>query len=88
MKKAGVFLARGLGVVIIFALVLGAVGAFYFKSYLPKTVAPQSFPQIDGEIQLAGLDGPVDIYRDQMGIPHIYAATAHDLFFAQGYVHA
>ena len=43
---------------------------------------------IDGEIKLAGLDGPVDIYRDGMGIPHIYAATQHDLFFAQGYVHA
>ena len=23
-----------------------------------------------------------------MGIPHIYATTSHDLFFAQGYVHA
>jgi hypothetical protein len=48
----------------------------------------KSFPQIDGEIQAAGLDGPVDIYRDAMGIPHIYASHAHDLFFAQGYVHA
>ncbi len=63
-------------------------GLFYFKSYLPNTVAQKSFPQIDGEIQLDGLDGTVDIYRDKMGIPHIYAATTHDLFFAQGYVHA
>lgn len=30
----------------------------------------------------------MDIYRDEMGIPHIYAATLHDLFMAQGYVHA
>ncbi|HET9912742.1 MAG TPA: penicillin acylase family protein [Anaerolineales bacterium] len=88
MKRLGVFLARGLGLVLILALVLGAAGAFYFKNYLPNTVAPKSFPQIDGEIQLDGLDGPVDIYRDQMGIPHIYATTSHDLFFAQGYVHA
>ena len=35
-----------------------------------------------------GLDGTVDIYRDSMGVPHIYAATPHDLFFAQGFVHA
>lgn len=47
-----------------------------------------SFPQIDGEIQVSGLDGPVDVYRDEYGIPHIYASTEHDLFFAQGYVHA
>ena len=58
------------------------------KATFPNTVAPKSFPQIDGEIQLAGLDGPVDVYRDSMGIPHIYATTMHDLFMAQGYVHA
>jgi penicillin amidase len=88
MKKVGRFLMRGLIAVVILALVLGAGGAFYFKSYLPNTVAKQSFPQIDGEIRVAGLEGPVDVYRDSMGIPHIYAASAHDLFFAQGYVHA
>jgi penicillin amidase len=30
----------------------------------------------------------VDIYRDEFGIPQIYAGSAHDLFFAEGYVHA
>ena len=88
MKKLGVFLTRGLIVIVVLALVLGAVGTYYFKSYLPNTVAPKSFPQIDGEIQLEGLNAPVDMYRDKMGIPHIYATTSHDLFFAQGYVHA
>lgn len=48
----------------------------------------RSFPQVEGEVHLAGLDGKVDIYRDAHGIPHIYASTPHDLFFAQGYVHA
>src|SRR5688572_18005511 len=88
MKKAGVLLKRGLIAFVVLALVLGAVGAVYFKSYLPNTVAPKSFPAIDGEIKLDSLNGPVDIYRDQMGIPHIYASTQHDLFFAQGYIHA
>src|SRR5262245_36645397 len=69
-------------------VLLGGAGGFYFKSYLPNTVAPKSFPQIDGKIQLEGLDAPVDIYRDKMGIPNIYATTQHDLFFAQSYVHA
>jgi penicillin amidase len=48
----------------------------------------RSYPQISGEIRQTTLDGPVDVYRDQYGIPHIYANTPHDLFFAQGYVHA
>jgi len=88
MKKVGRFLMRGLILLVILALLLGSGAAFYFKSYLPNTAAKQSFPQIDGEIRVAGLEGPVDIYRDSMGIPHIYATSAHDLFFAQGYVHA
>jgi penicillin G amidase len=49
---------------------------------------PRSFPQVNGEIHLTGLEQPVEVYRDTMGIPHIYATTTHDLFFAQGYVHA
>jgi len=88
MKKLGKFLGRGLMLIVILALIVASGGLFYFKSYLPNTVAQKSFPQIDGEIQLDGLDGAVDIYRDGMGIPHIYASTTHDLFFAQGYVHA
>ena len=47
-----------------------------------------SFPQTSGEISLQGLDGPVNVYRDPYGIPQIYASTEHDLFFAEGYVHA
>ena len=88
MKRVGKFLLRGLSVIVILVLILVASGAYYFKSYLPNTVAPKSFPKIDGELQLEGLNAPVDIYRDKMGIPHIYATTSHDLFFAQGYVHA
>jgi len=88
MKKAGFVLSRvGIGVVIV-AMLAGAFGTYYLKSYIPNTVAPKSFPQTDGELTIAGLDNTVDIYRDEMGIPHIYASTTHDLFFAQGYVHA
>jgi penicillin amidase len=64
-------------------LLLVIAGALWW----PRAVQA-SYPQIDGEIDLAGLDAPVDIYRDQQGIPHIYASSEHDLFFAQGYVHA
>lgn len=88
MRRVGPFLKRGAIAIVVLAIITGAGGTYYFKSYLPNTVAPKSFPQVDGEMQLEGLHGQVDIYRDQMGIPHIYASTEHDLFFAQGYVHA
>ncbi|HEY2979948.1 MAG TPA: penicillin acylase family protein, partial [Anaerolineales bacterium] len=87
MKMRG-FLSKALIVVLVIAILLGAGGAFYFRSYLPGTVAPQSFPIIDGEVAADGLDSAVDIYRDRMGVAHVYASSLHDLFFAQGYVHA
>lgn len=48
----------------------------------------RSFPQIDGEVTVPGLDSTVTVTRDAEGIPHIEAETSHDLFMAQGYVHA
>ncbi|MCC6590720.1 MAG: penicillin acylase family protein [Bryobacterales bacterium] len=40
------------------------------------------------EYRLAGLNKPVEILRDKWGIPHIYAQTQQDLFFAQGWITA
>ena len=42
--------------------------------------------RLDGEVRLPGPDSAIEVRRDRWGIPHIYAKTAHDLFFAQGYV--
>ena len=48
----------------------------------------QSFPGVSGEVQLSGLQAPVDVYRDDFGVPQVYAGNVHDLFFTQGYLHA
>lgn len=47
-----------------------------------------SQPQIDGGIKLNGLTAPVDIVRDAEGVPHIYAKSTGDAYFALGFVHA
>lgn len=47
-----------------------------------------ALPQTDGELAVEGLTASVTVYRDSSGIPHIFAENAHDLFFAQGFVHA
>lgn len=44
--------------------------------------------QTSGRIELAGLWKPVEVIRDTWGVPHIYAQTQDDLFFAQGFVAA
>jgi penicillin amidase len=40
------------------------------------------------EVKLPGLKASVEIYRDIYGIPHIYAASTEDAYFALGYLHA
>jgi penicillin amidase len=47
-----------------------------------------SQPQIDGSLRAAGLQAPVDVVRDAEGIPHLYAKSEHDVYFALGFVHA
>ena len=37
----------------------------------------RSLPETSGNLYFPGLDGSVDIYRDQLGIPHIFATTDH-----------
>lgn len=47
-----------------------------------------TLPRTDGEVRLAGIAGEVEIYRDVYGVPHIFAGSANDAWFALGYVHA
>src|SRR5262245_6162863 len=51
-------------------------------------VTMRGLPQQDGAIQVAGLESSVTVLRDEHGIVNIYADDPHDLFLAQGYVHA
>ena len=48
----------------------------------------QSLPQIDGSLTLSGLKAPVEIVRDRHGVPHIYAGSVDDAYFALGFAHA
>lgn len=48
----------------------------------------RAWPRIEGAQQLDGLHGPVEVFRDPWGVPHIFAENDHDLLFVQGFVHA
>lgn len=48
----------------------------------------RSFPTVSGELDVAGLREPVTVTRDDAGIPRVVARNDHDLFLAQGFVHA
>lgn len=48
----------------------------------------RSWPQVEGTVSVANLQSPTRIIRDRWGTSHIYAESAHDLFFSQGYAQA
>lgn len=47
-----------------------------------------ALPDLRSTVPLRELYSPVDIYRDQWGIPHIQAGNEQDAFFAQGFATA
>ena len=47
-----------------------------------------SLPMIEGTVELAGIEAPVEIIRDREGVPHIFAGTTEDAYFGLGFAHA
>ncbi len=47
-----------------------------------------ALPVYNGELVIKGLEQEVTVYRDERGMPHIYAAGEHDLYLATGYIMA
>jgi len=70
----------GLLVVVLVGVALG-IGALAW-------VTGRALPQTTGNLKVPGLHGPVTVARDINGIADISADDPHDLFMAQGYVHA
>lgn len=57
------------------------------RVYLTR-LSQRRLPPINGALTIPGLSSEVEIIRDRWGVPHLYAKTLPDLFFAQGFVHA
>jgi penicillin G amidase len=48
----------------------------------------RGLPDYKHDLVIKGLEKPVKVYYDSTGIPHIYAATEHDLYMATGFIMA
>ncbi|MHA7986126.1 penicillin acylase family protein [Rathayibacter sp. CAU 1779] len=73
------FLGILLAIVVTLAVILGVLGFW---------TVTRSFPQTSGTVSIPGLSAKVEVQRDDAGIPQITASNTHDLFMAEGYVHA
>lgn len=67
--------------VVLLAAILAA-GSWYVHR-LRTGVGPR-----EGDLTVVGINGPVEILRDSLGVPHVWAEDPEDLFFAQGFLHA
>ncbi len=68
-----------------------AVGVVHMRAQAPArpdvvTQAKAALAEHAGTMVVRGLKEPVEVLRDTWGIPHIYAKSTADLFFAQGFV--
>ena len=71
-------LGIGAVLVVVVVLIVGSLG----------WVTAVSQPQSSGNLAVHGLHQAAEVDRDINGITQITAADSHDLFFAQGWVHA
>ena len=81
--------AAGLSLILLTLPLLARSTSTPTQAVVPASLdelARQSLARLDGEVKVPGLKEPVEIIRDQQGIPHIYAKNDDDMFFAQGYV--
>ena len=73
---------------VLWLVVLVLVVVIALGSTLVGVLTLRGLPTTTGTLAVAGLDRPVRVSRDANGIASIEAETSHDLFLAQGYVHA
>jgi penicillin amidase len=73
------WIGRGLLALLLLVIVAAVGGYFWLRT---------SLPQVDGVITVAGVSAPVEIARDDRGVPTINAKTLDDAYFAIGFAHA
>jgi len=73
---------------IAFGVIAGVVVLATAAALFLVWTVQRSFPQTSGDLALTGLQAQVTVQRDDRGIPTVTADNSHDLFFAQGFVHA
>ena len=82
-SRRGLLRRLSLIVLYVFGLLIGGGtvgGLFWLYTSLPFT---------EGTVEVSGgLEAPAEILRDRWGVPHIFAQSAADAYFALGFVHA
>ena len=79
MLTAFQWLLRAFIGLIVLGIVAGGLGYY---------VLSRSLPDYNEDFALRGITAPVEIVRNNSGVPHIFGKTEADVFFALGFAHA
>lgn len=67
---------------------VGLFALALLAGFLVYYLASRSLVDYDATHQVAGINTPVEIVRDNADVPHIFAGTDTDVYFALGFAHA
>ncbi|MDP9347638.1 MAG: penicillin acylase family protein, partial [Gemmatimonadota bacterium] len=70
---------RKLGYALLGLVALAAVALLGARQYLRSAE-----PDPGRDATLPGLSGPVEVWRDSLGVPHLWAESERDLYRAMG----
>ena len=70
--------------ILLLVIVLALAGGMIFLN----SIKTRALPDYNKGFDLASLSAPVTVFRDSLGIPHIYADNEEDLYRTVGYVMA
>ncbi len=104
MKRLLNFIPLLLTIFLVLTLSFSLSEAPIWKYFVPKSTIPplghllspfhgfwqngESTEPEDLEMNLEGLQAPVQVFWDDRHVPHVFAQNDHDLYFTQGYVTA
>ncbi len=69
---------KALGILILLAIITGIIFIVDLKK--------RAVPDYAADIEIPGLEREVTVYRDSLGVPHVYAHNEHDLYLSTGYL--
>ncbi len=73
---------------VVIGLTVSFIIIFLVGGYFIEKMLKASLPVYSGELKSSYIKSNIDIYRDSMAVPYIFAESDEDAAFALGYLHA
>ena len=66
----------------------GARRARQVAAAVALATTSRAHPPVEGTLRVGGAAAPIEVLRDEFGVPHVLASNEADALFGQGFVHA